>query len=124
MGGKQRNLWPALLAAAIAFAVIWVLCVVGRSPEQRRNDIATYWGFALALVVPVAGCIASVWRRRNKHDGRSSDLDHLADHLAQAVNSQWEETARERKLLWPEAIPVRWRTPSEALAGPVAAAVS
>jgi hypothetical protein len=124
---KARNLWPVLLVAAIVVAVMWVLYVVGHSPEQRRNDLATYLGFALALVVPAAGWIAWVWRRRKKQNGGTwglPDLDRLADHLAEAVNEQWEETARERKLLWPEAIPVRWRTPSEALAGPVRAAVS
>jgi hypothetical protein len=113
-----------LLAAAIVFVVILVLYVVGRSPEQRRNDIATYWGFALALAVPAAGWIGWIWRQRGKHDDETSALDHLADRLAQVVYEQWEETARERKLLWPEAIPVCWRAPSEALAGPVAAAVS
>jgi hypothetical protein len=126
VGDKRRNLWPVLLAAAIVVAVMWVLYAVGRAPEQRRNDLATYWGFALALVVPAAGWIVWVWRRRKKQDGGTSgfpDLDHLADHLAEAVNKQWEETARERRLLWPEAIQVRWRKPSGALAGPVGAAV-
>jgi hypothetical protein len=122
--GKRRNLWPGLLAVAIAVAVIWVLYVVGRSPEQSRNDFATYWGFALALVIPAAGWITWVWRRRKKQDGGTSDLDLLTGYLAEAVNKQWEETACERRLLWPDAIPVRWATSSEALAGPVAAAVS
>jgi hypothetical protein len=125
--GKGRNLWPVLLVAAIVVAVMWVLYAVGRSPEQRRNDLATYLGFALALIVPAVGWIAWVWRGGKKQNGGTwglPDLDHLADHLAEAVNEQWEETARERKLLWPPAIPVRWRAPSEALAGPVSPAVS
>jgi hypothetical protein len=63
----------------------------GRSPEQRRNDLATYLGFALALIVPAAGWIAWVWRGRKKQNGGTwglPDLDHLADHLAEAVNEQ------------------------------------
>lgn len=126
MGDKRRDLWPVLWAAAIVVAVIWVLYVVGRSPEQRRDDLATYWGFALALVIAATGWIAWAWRRRKKQDGATSgspDLDHLADHLADAVKKEWEDTAQNRKLLWPEPIPVRWTTPSEALAGSVGAAV-
>ena len=34
-----------------------------------------------------------------------------------------EKEARERRLLWPEAIPVRWKTPSAPMASPAAAAV-
>ena len=110
----------------VAVTVIWVLYAVGRSSEQRRNDLATYLGFALALALPAIGWVAWIWRKRNKQDSgtpTARQLERLTGQLADAVNQQWEETARERKLLWPEAIAVRWSAPSKALAGPVAAAV-
>jgi hypothetical protein len=126
MGGKRRNLWPVLLAAVIVVAVAWVLLVVGHLPEQRRNDLATYGGFALALVIPAAGWIAWAWRSRTRQEGGTvgqEELDRLADLLAEAVGKQWEEAASERGLRWPEPIPVRWEKPSAAMAGPVTAAV-
>jgi len=125
VGGKRRNLWPVLLAAVIAVAAAWGSYKVWRSPH--RNDLATFWGFVAGVVALAASGIAWAWRRRKKQDeGPPSRqrLDELADQLAAAVKKQWQAAARERKLLWPEAIPVRWRAPSEAMAGPVAAAVS
>ncbi len=124
MGGKRRNLWPVLLAAAIVVAVALVLLAVGRSPH--RNDLATYWGFALPLVLTAGGWLAWLWRQRNQPDSGTTnlpELDHVAHRLAEAVRNQWEQAAVERGLRWPEPIPVRWRAPSEALAGPVGAAV-
>jgi hypothetical protein len=124
MGGRLRNLRPVLLAALIVGAATWVLYAVWRSPH--RSDLATYGAFAVALAVPVAGWIAWVWRRRTKQQAQSPDLpelDHLTDVLAEAVREQWEQAAGERRLLEPEPILVCWRMPSQAVAGPVAAAV-
>ncbi|HEX4657182.1 MAG TPA: hypothetical protein VH307_07340 [Streptosporangiaceae bacterium] len=112
------------MAAALAVAAAWVLYAVWRSPH--RNDLATYGAFAVALVALAAGWIAWALRARAKRDGGTPDLrdlDHLADLLAEAVRKQWENAAGERGLLEPEPIPVRWRTPSPAIAGPVAAAI-
>lgn len=126
VGVKRRNLWPVLLAGAIAVAAGWVLYKVWRSPEQRRNDLSTFGAFAVAVIALVAGWIVWAWRKRTKQGTTlpsRQDLHGLADLLAEAVNEQWEEAARERNLLWPEPIPVRWQAPSEAMAGPVTAAV-
>lgn len=126
VGGKRRNLGLVLLAAAIVVAVVLVLYAVGRSPEQLRNDLATYWGFALALGVPAATLITWLLRPRRKQDSGAlggRELDHLADQLAKAVKEQWGRAAGERGLLEPTPIPVHWRMPSEAMAGPVDAAV-
>jgi hypothetical protein len=49
-------------------------------------------------------------------------LDGAADLLAAGVKDQWMRAAAGRGLLVPEPIPVRWATPSRALAGPVRAA--
>ena len=122
MGGKLRNLWPVLLAAVIAVAAALWLYVVWQS--RQRNDLSTYGAFAVAVVALAAGWIAWVWRQRRKqHDGQPGlpKLDELADQLAKAVTKQWQGAAGERGLLQP--IPVRWQAPSEAMAGPAAAAV-
>jgi hypothetical protein len=124
VGGKRRNLWPVLLAAAIAIAAGLLLYGVWRSPQ--RNDLATFWGFAAGVAALAVPGIAWIWRRgigRREEAPNDRELDHLADLFAGAVKEQWEQAARERKLLWPEPIPVRWRTPSTAMGGPVAAAV-
>jgi hypothetical protein len=109
MGGKLRNLWPVLWVVVVAGAAAWVLYAVWRSPQ--RNDLATYGAFAVALVALVAGRTPGL-----------RELDDLADRLAEAVRKQWEKAAGERRLE-PEPIPVRWRMPSKAVAGPVAGAV-
>src|SRR6185437_12429338 len=51
----------------------------------------------------------------------AQDLDHVADLLAIAVQTQWERAANERGLA-AEPIPVTWGRPSLPLAGPIAAA--
>lgn len=124
MGGERRNLLLRLLAAAIAVAAVLMLVVVGRSPH--RNDLATYWGFVAGVVAIAAPLIIWVLRQAKKQEDGTPDpreLDQVADQLADAVGKQWEGAARERGLLWPEPIPVHWRAPSEAMVGPVAAAV-
>lgn len=124
MGDKRRNLLFLLLAAAIVVVAGAALYVVWRS--QRRNDLATYWGFAVGVVALAVSLIVGAWNWRNKPDSGTAglpDLDQVADQLAEAVQRQWEVAARERKLLWPEPIPVQWRTPSAAMVGPVTAAV-
>ncbi|GAA2695222.1 MULTISPECIES: hypothetical protein [Actinosynnema] len=50
-------------------------------------------------------------------------LDRLADSLAEAVTAQWETAARERGLLEPEHLPIRWRR-SDLVAGPVSTATA
>jgi hypothetical protein len=113
-----------LLAAVIAVVVVLVAYAVWRSPH--RNDLATFWGFVATLLALAASGVAWAWRRRNKRfegSPSSGELDGLADQLAEAVVHQWEDAGRARKLLHPEPIPVPWKAPSEAMAGPVAAAI-
>jgi hypothetical protein len=122
--GRLRILWPVLLAAIIAVAGGWALYNVWRSPH--RNDLATYGAFAVGLFALAGTWIAWVWQKRAKRDATTSgsqDIDQIADLLSGAVGKQWEQAASERGLLWPEPIPVRWRAPSEAMAGPVVAAI-
>ncbi len=122
MGSKRRNPLLLLLAAAIVGAAVWVVYAVWVSPH--RNDLATFWGFVAGVVALAVPAIAwSVRARTQPGDRLVQDLNHLSDLLAEAVREQWEKEARERRLLWPEAIPVRWKTPSAPMASPAAAAV-
>jgi hypothetical protein len=62
--------------------------------------------------------------RRKQDIGALGDgeLDRLADQLGEAVRKQWERAAGEQGIE-PEPIPVQWGPPSEAMAGPVDAAI-
>src|ERR1700733_9984700 len=120
-----RRLWAVTAAIVIAVAALWVLYAVWRSPQ--RINLATYGAFAAAVVLMASGWIAWVWRTGSKEAGRgekTTELDHLADLLADAVGRQWAQAADERGLVVPEPIPVCWGKPVLPLAGPGAAAVA
>jgi hypothetical protein len=112
-----------IAAGVITLVALAVLYYVWRS--KSRADLATFGGFAVAVLALALGWIAWVWRvGSTKADlsAAGSDLDARADRLAKAVLDQWMQAADERGLLTPEPIPVRWGRPSLPLAGPVAAA--
>jgi hypothetical protein len=108
----------AVVVSAAGFVMAWWICQkLVRLDEGISLAIA---GAVLALILAVAAW----WAPQGADSGGSvQDLDHLSDRLAEAVREQWEKEAGERRLLWPEAIPVRWKTPSAPMAGPAAAAV-
>ena len=122
MRGRIRGWWPLVAIALFLVAGFWVLYVVWRSPH--RSDLVTYGGFAVTVVTLMAGWIAWAWRARARPAGPAAagqDLDRVADLLAVAVKTQWEQAAGERGLA-DGPIPVTWGRPSLPLAGPVAAA--
>jgi hypothetical protein len=109
-------------SAAVAAGAAWLLYHVWQAPH--RDSLAGYGGFAVAVVVAAAGLVGWAWRTGTRA-GRTAgqpDLDQLAGQLAAAVSEQWTRAAADRGLLAPEPIPVRWATPSLALAGPASAA--
>ena len=120
--GRVRG-WVPLLATAVFLAAVWALYVVWRSPD--RSDLATYGAFAVAVVTLVVSCLAWAWRVRTSQSqapAAGQDLSRLADLLAMAVLTQWEEAAGERGLVAADPIPVSWGRPSLPLAVPAAAA--
>ena len=124
MRGKGRDWWPLAAVGPFLFFALWLLYIVWRSPH--RSDLATYGAFAATVVTLMAGWVAWAWRARSRRiDPAASGqhLEHVADLLAIAVNTQWERAAGERGLA-AEPIPVTWGRPSLPLAGPVSAAVS
>jgi hypothetical protein len=126
MRGKVRkSLAVIVFAAAIVAVAGWWGYSVWRSP--KRSDLATYGAYAIALVVLAGSVIAGArrWFADIRHENASpatAELDELADHLAEVVKEEWTRAATDRGLLVPEPIPVQWRWPSVALAGPVSAA--
>ena len=119
VGGKTRRLWPVaaiVVVIAVAGALVWV---VYRSPH--RDDLSTFGGFAVAVMVPVASVV--VYLAKIRQSGDAGQGRPLTDSLAEAVTEQWKKAARERRLLQPEPIPVQWARPSRPLAGPLSAAV-
>jgi hypothetical protein len=122
VGGKARRLWP-LAAIALVIAVAGILVwLVWRSPH--RGDLSTFGGFVVAVVAPVASLVVYLTKlRRHGGTGLGRPPGELADSLAAAVMEQWTQAARERRLVQPEPIPVRWGRSVKPLAGPVSAAV-
>ena len=95
----------------------------------RRSDLASYGQYLIALVLFVGGVIAWAWRWRLSVRGRYgpptvTELDELADSLAQVVMDEWTRAANERRLLAPGPIPVQWRWPSVPIAEAVPTVVA
>ena len=107
-----------MAVVAIAGALVWR---VWQSPN--RDQLATFGGFAVAIIVPAASLIAYLTKIRRPETAAGRPLGELADALAGAVMEQWSRAALERQLVQPEPIPVRWMSSSRPLAGPVSAAV-
>jgi hypothetical protein len=124
MRGKVRELLPVIvMAAAIVGAALWGYSVWRSS---HRNDLDAYGAYAIALALLVGSVIA--WARRWRTNIRSetgpstAELEELSDWLAQVVGEEWTREASDRGLLVPDPIPVRWRRPSVAIAGPASTA--
>ena len=124
MGKGRLRHWPLWVFAAVTVVLLWVLYEVWRSPQQHRNDLATYGAFAMAVIVIIPGMLA--WARRRSSGGATDDknLDDTVEHLAGAVRTQWEKAAVERGLTDTHPIQLTWASPSLPMAGPAAAAVS
>jgi hypothetical protein len=109
--------------AGIIVIVVWTLYAVWRSPS--RDSYATYGAFAVAVVVIIPGMLA--WARRKSTDSVENPEvfnRRIVDDLAVAARTQWERAAGERGLTGAEPIAVSWASPSVAVAGPAAAAIS
>ena len=120
--GRISGRWPLIAIALLLVAGTWVLYAVWHA--HNRNDLIAYGGFAVTVATLMAGWIASVWRRTARPaalGAAGTNLDHVADLLAVAVKTQWEQAAGERGLA-DGPIPVTWGRPSLPLAGPAAAA--
>jgi len=112
MRGRTRGWWPLVAIALLLVAGSWVLYAVWQAPN--RSDLITYGGFAVTVVTLTAAWSASAWRARARPASLTAagpDLDHVADLLAVAVKTQWEQAAGERGLAdgpiavtWGEAV--------------------
>lgn len=123
MQRRVRNLWLFVTVIALA-ALAWLLYAIWRSPH--RTDLATYWALVAAVVPIAAGLIASAWRIKAAQSHTTveiGELDYVADLLRDAVKTEWSRAAGARGLLEPTPIPVRWKTSSLPVAGPISAAV-
>jgi hypothetical protein len=122
MGREKLHRWPLWAVVVVYVVVFWLLYEVWKSP--RRNDLATYGAFAVAVVAILPGLLA--WARRRSLRGVADDanLDRAVEELARAVQVQWEKAAGERGLTGADPIQVTWASPTLAISGPKAAAIS
>lgn len=121
MTRRTGRLWTAVAIVAVIAVAGVLMWRVWQSPD--RDGLSTFGGFAVAVIVPVAGLVAYLTKIRRPEATEGQPLGELADALAGAVMEQWSRAALERQLVQPEPIPVRWMGSSRPLAGPVPAAV-
>lgn len=121
MRGASRR-FRVLLAVGVA-AAGWGLWELYGKPNQ--TDLAAYWQLVVA-VAALAVAVIPLARdsRARSGEGAGSELDELADRLAEAVSQQWIQAATARRLLQPEPIAVRWAIPADPVAGSAAAAAA
>jgi hypothetical protein len=120
---RGRGLMIALLVGAVA--AVWWLWDLYRTPN--RADLAAYWQLVVAvpsLVIAVVALVKGSGAEQARGQDVRSELDRLADRLADAVEQQWTQAAMARRLLQPEPIAVRWTQPTKAVAGSAAAATA
>jgi hypothetical protein len=124
MAKERLRRWPLWAFTGIVVVLIWALYAVWRSPQPRRDDLATYGAFAVAVIIIIPGVLA--WARRKSSYGAvdGESLDRTVEHLAGAVRAQWEKAAVERGLTDTDPIQLTWASPSLPMAGPAAGAVS
>jgi len=118
---RRRGLWVVLLVCVGAAG--WGLWRLYGAPN--RADLSAYWQLVAAvaaMVVTVVGLVRGSRADQTVADG-GSELDWLANRLADTVRRQWTEAAAARGLLEPAPIAVRWR-PANAVAGSAATATA
>jgi hypothetical protein len=123
MGRRNLAIWSLVATVVVVLIAAWVVYVVWRSPQ--RDALANFGSYAVAVVVGVIAVVSRVQviaRRRENAQLDATQLEHLADLLAEAVKDQWVRAASDRGLLQAEPIPVRWRKPPMAVTGPPSAA--
>jgi hypothetical protein len=121
VGGKVRRWWPWAVFIVLVVSVGALLLHIMTSPHGQ-SQLGAWAGVAGIVGVPIAVFAVIQARRAPQSEaGHGRTLDELADFLAEAVKSQWDDAARDRELLQP--IPVRWKGSARRLTGPVSAAV-
>jgi len=124
MGVPRRGGLLAVLLVGVG-AAAWWLWELYRAPN--RADLSAYWQLVVA-VAAIAVAVITLYRDslapRTPGGGGGSELDRVADRLADAVEQQWTEAARTRRLLQPEPIAVRWAQPAKPVAISAAAATA
>jgi hypothetical protein len=99
--------WWLLLGGVLVVAGLgwWVLTVTQMDPTER-STASSYGQFVLAAVGLLT--IIGDWIAKSFTRAAEPDLDQLADLLAEAMRNQWEDAAKDRRLLQPAPLPIRW----------------
>ncbi len=124
MKARRRSIWSwvglLLLIAAIAGILAYILHAHDLKSAgtlvQTLAALVAIVGTLVTIVCTVAARLET--RRRSVHDSRSQ-LERVADELAEQVRRQWDRAAGERRLMYPAPIPIRWQWSRRPVAGPV-----
>lgn len=104
-----------LVMAARAGGLSWL----GADKNPARNTLLAI-GVVLSSIVALVTVLAAI--RKLMAGPEEPPLDELTTRLATAMQVQWDRAARDRRVIEPRALPIRWRLSVRALAGPPGAA--
>ncbi|QXJ21345.1 hypothetical protein AGRA3207_002189 [Actinomadura graeca] len=114
-------IWPLVGLVLLVGSAAGIVILVLLAPDQ--DAVGGLVQTVTAVLVPMFSAVVWLLARRPRPGAPDLSLGQAADDLAEQVLMQWTEAARERRLMYPAPVPVRWRQSELPVASPVAEAV-
>jgi hypothetical protein len=117
---REANRWVVLAGGGlVAAATVW--SIIGAALYPAALGGASGFGqFVLAAVGFLVMLVEAV--KKILKGGSLPPVEEVADLLAVAVRSRWEQAASERRLIEPAPLPIRWCHSALPVAGPLTGA--
>ncbi|WP_367131795.1 NACHT domain-containing protein [Saccharothrix sp. HUAS TT1] len=104
------------ILAGVLLPAIGLTLVLGGKSLEIADQTASVIGAAAGVGALLLGVLQERRHQRTTRQGRSVDLDELADRLAETVAAQWSDEERVRGVHDPFPLPVRWTNAPDHLA--------